>query len=781
MSRPLWGYARFVLHVFTVAHPLVAENVAVLPARLDCTRSALSVESPLVGGEAFACPPYFQAQTCCPQSEVEKVWDKLEDILQFVTRVLDDQGQDLQAAEQEEEAGVLLQSDGSVCAEYQLRLLSSRLKSYRATRQASEKGLEILQGSTMHLLCAACFVSSNPLKIAQVDNFTKAALLSLQDRMGAIFTEQLMADQPPDPSCALHYVQALTEGHMFPAWGRFAPEMSFAENVSLTTAFSTWMDRVLHSIVELPGSMLFQRTLLKLAFFYAGRPDSDAFALLHGPLAPLESSPSISLRPSAENMEADWNRLQEEQEGRWRVCPSGQHRLLVFVRQAAVTDALMTCRGHLEAAASWGVQWVVSSAGHVEALGKGRSRSDQGSGKTHGITWRRFEVRNKDLFAATVCSGTPTWVADFEALECDKAASWLERFVSAPEQTDLQPSSWPRGVRPSRPQAVVPETWPPRAFHEYLQAQAAFSSELKKGGPPPARRKVLIYACTAMSFCGGHGDRLNGMLGRFFYIDSQRPVPLSLVLRPREGGPDWRLFGTHAVLSAGANFNDNLAAFEEDPSWLLDSQSEVLRLVSNQRLTAAALAASPRQAEALGLSSQPKLHAHLFQTLFEPSPALLRRLAARRLPEGRRIGVHFRAGDQMPNQWKDPPRHSLRELDEFLDCANSLEKSLGWDATILLFADTDKVLELPRVQELMASGKLVWPAVGDSIVHLDRSPATLSVRGLLGTWADWWTLAFDVDALVLCHSGFGATALDIGPLRPAAMGKGCVPAEGSMG
>ena len=40
-----------------------------------------------------------------------------------------------------------------------------------------------------------------------------------------------------------------------------------------------------------------------------------------------------------------------------------------------------------------------------------------------------------------------------------------------------------------------------------------------------------------MSYCGGHGDRLNGMLGAFvlallsdraFFIDSQRPVPLSL-------------------------------------------------------------------------------------------------------------------------------------------------------------------------------------------------------------------------------------------------------------
>jgi len=135
----------------------------------------------------------------------------------------------------------------------------------------------------------------------------------------------------------------------------------------------------------------------------------------------------------------------------------------------------------------------------------------------------------------------------------------------------------------------------------------------------------------------------------------------------------------------------------------------------------------------------------------------------------------------MPAHWKDPPRHGLGELDEFLDCAESLEASFGWKAHIVLFADTDKVLEVPRVQSLRESGKLIWPAQTDSLVHLDRSPATLTVRGLLRVWADWWTLAFDVHALILCHSGFGATALEIGPERPAFLGKGCVPAEGSTG
>ncbi|OLP79817.1 hypothetical protein AK812_SmicGene39856 [Symbiodinium microadriaticum] len=323
----------------------------------------------------------------------------------------------------------------------------------------------------------------------------------------------------------------------------------------------------------------------------------------------------------------------------------------------------------------------------------------------------------------------------------------------------------------------------------FTQAHAALVRRLGEGGEP-TNSKVLVYVCTAMSYCGGHGDRLNGMLSAFviallsdraFFIDSQRPVPLSMVLQPTPGGLDWRMFGSHAALPAGFNLNDNLAAFEQNPRSVLESQEKVIRLVSNQRLTAAALHASGQRAESLGLSRQPALHSYLFQMLFAPSPALQARLNARDLPAGRRIGLHFRAGDQMPQNWKDPPRHPLSELDEFLDCAESLEKDYDWDSTFILFADTDKVLTIPRVQELMSAGKLVWPSEPDGLVHLDRSPATLTVRGLLQTWSDWWTLAFDVDALVLCHSGFGATALEIGPRRPAVIGRGCVPADGTTG
>lgn len=618
----------------------------------------------------------------------------------------------------------------------------------------------------MHLLCAACFQSSSALKLEQVDNFTQSALLSLQDRMGAIFTEQLLQDVPPDPSCSPAYIMELTAGSLFPAWGRFSPAL--ASSSSMLQTFAAWMDRVLSLLVEVPGSLLFQHTMLKLLLFYGERPESDAFQLLIGqaPTSDRQHRPVQADPPT--------------------LCPENAARLFLFVRQAVRPEQAAKCYRELQALASSSLRWVVTNQSHVAALSD--EATLRGQSPKVELIWRRFEVRNLDSFVANICPRVPAWVADVEALDCQTLAGAISRLITSPEEQDLLPSSWPQGLRPARPQSS-PSAWPSQLISSYIQAHAALVRRLGEGGEP-TNSKVLVYVCTAMSYCGGHGDRLNGMLSAFviallsdraFFIDSQRPVPLSMVLQPTPGGLDWRMFGSHAALPAGFNLNDNLAAFEQNPRSVLESQEKVIRLVSNQRLTAAALHASGQRAESLGLSRQPALHSYLFQMLFAPSPALQARLNARDLPAGRRIGLHFRAGDQMPQNWKDPPRHPLSELDEFLDCAESLEKDYDWDSTFILFADTDKVLTIPRVQELMSAGKLVWPSEPDGLVHLDRSPATLTVRGLLQTWSDWWTLAFDVDALVLCHSGFGATALEIGPRRPAVIGRGCVPADGTTG
>ncbi|CAL1165710.1 unnamed protein product [Cladocopium goreaui] len=612
------------------AGAVFSEALPVLPVELQCSFSSLSVEKPLAGNEAFTCPPYFQAKTCCRENELQQIWDKVEDMMQFILRVLDDHGEELRRAEEAEAANNF--ADGP-CSAYHQQLFLSRLQGFRNARDATVKGLDILQGATMHMLCAACFQSSSNLKLEQVENFTSSALLSLQDRMGAIFTDQVIQDKSPDPVCSLRYVESLSEGVSFPAKGRFHP--AFRWSGGMLDTFSNWMDRVLALLMEVPGSLMFQRSLLQLVFFYAERPTSDAFQLLLGP-AP----------GGGELLEAS-----EETEMQ-KLCPEAP-RFIIFVRQAFPTEKLMKCHKDLKAVQTNKI-FVLTNGSHAATMAQEADASTT-------ILWRRFEVRNVDSFASALCGETTLrplgWAAEIEELQCDESKR-ISRLLTAPEEEDLSSQSW-KGMRPIRPISVV--AWPPEGVSAYLQAHQEFVRRLERG---QAEQKALVYVCTGMSYCGGHGDRLNGMLGGFvlallskraFFIDSQRPVPLSLVLQPRKEGPDWRMYGSHAVLPAGFNFNDNLAAFEADPRLVLDSQEDVLRLVSNQRLTVAALKSYGQRAAALGLW-QPRLHQHLFQMLFEPSPALASRLRQRDLPRGQRIGLHFRAGDQMPNHWKVWPR-----------------------------------------------------------------------------------------------------------------------------
>ena len=76
-------------------------------------------------------------------------------------------------------------------------------------------------------------------------------------------------------------------------------------------------------------------------------------------------------------------------------------------------------------------------------------------------------------------------------------------------------------------------------FHRSARATLLEQATGAKGGQAP---RLLIYRCSSMGFCGGHGDRLNGLLGVFmmavaskraFFIDAARPVPMHLLLHPR--------------------------------------------------------------------------------------------------------------------------------------------------------------------------------------------------------------------------------------------------------
>ncbi|CAD7942412.1 unnamed protein product [Amoebophrya sp. A120] len=149
--------------------------------------------------------------------------------------------------------------------------------------------------------------------------------------------------------------------------------------------------------------------------------------------------------------------------------------------------------------------------------------------------------------------------------------------------------------------------------------------------------RVLVYRCASIGFCGGHGDRLHGILGLFmlalvtnraFYIDSPRPLPIGLLLEPT-GLVDWRLRGSVGLPGLHANRNDKL---EEAIADVRDSPEKHWVLHSNQRITMPCLQSDlarknlPSKVREILLST-PFLHAHLFEVLFQPTNLLSNRIA----------------------------------------------------------------------------------------------------------------------------------------------------------
>jgi len=152
-------------------------------------------------------------------------------------------------------------------------------------------------------------------------------------------------------------------------------------------------------------------------------------------------------------------------------------------------------------------------------------------------------------------------------------------------------------------------------------------------------KRILVYRCTSIGFCGGHGDRMHGLLGLFllsivtnrkFYIDSPRPLPLPLLLKPRF--VDWRMRGTVGLPGVHANRNDKFWEAIGDLH-MADSDEPVLVFHSNQRISMPVLQSNIAKknipSDILNmLLSTPFLHAHLFEFLFEPTQLLTQRIGA---------------------------------------------------------------------------------------------------------------------------------------------------------
>merc|ERR1740121_1698993 len=160
---------------------------------------------------------------------------------------------------------------------------------------------------------------------------------------------------------------------------------------------------------------------------------------------------------------------------------------------------------------------------------------------------------------------------------------------------------------------------------------------------PAADVRVLVFSCQPFAQCGGHGDRLNGIVTAFllavltrrvFLIDSESPLPLQVLLAPRL--IDWRVRGG-ILATAGLrqhSYHDKRRQFEADLSSLATYAENVLVINANLRLLRMMFEAPALReaAVSIGLPTHaPQFFvAEVFDLLFTPSPVLHHELAVLR-------------------------------------------------------------------------------------------------------------------------------------------------------
>ncbi|CAJ1378654.1 unnamed protein product [Effrenium voratum] len=228
-----------------------------------------------------------------------------------------------------------------------------------------------------------------------------------------------------------------------------------------------------------------------------------------------------------------------------------------------------------------------------------------------------------------------------------------------------------------------PPAWPedtPLAVRlaEYTAMHQAAMGQDVEGLKAPGT-KFLVYSCQPFAQCGGHGDRLNGiitvfmlavLLGRVFLIDSESPLPMQLLLEPR--ALDWRVSGG-LLATAGLrhfSYHDKRQLFEADLEQLASFPEQVMVINMNYRMIRSLFEAPALQAAAakLGLPrSAPRfLSAEIFDLLFAPTQLLRQELFLLRselsLNESF-IAIHLRTGQIA---W-DPSRHGAGELQDGLE------------------------------------------------------------------------------------------------------------------
>lgn len=338
---------------------------------------------------------------------------------------------------------------------------------------------------------------------------------------------------------------------------------------------------------------------------------------------------------------------------------------------------------------------------------------------------------------------------------------------------------------------------------------------------------AIIWACHPSLPCGGHGDRVKGIIAAFafailtnrhFYIDSPDPWDLRIFLQPNE--LDWRISGVQGYAHSRHVLWDHDVFENSYLDHLLDDDDPIWIVYTNKQSLIGPLFRHPKlmwNAEALGLTRMPYLAHRMWSILFKPTEALDRHFGRLRSELGGAhtpyIAMHHRMGDISSGfgviNGELDRRGGLAEVSALLSCAHMVEKRLGLANTTRWYLATDsaEALEVPQVATWRNSGKLITRGPGKR-THLaaagvvpptgfqkltadaqepgghDAGPiksarlpevlqATASLAGVVDAWVDFLALSRSA-ASVVSSSAFGIMAAQIGGLENTFYVNGCI-------
>lgn len=376
--------------------------------------------------------------------------------------------------------------------------------------------------------------------------------------------------------------------------------------------------------------------------------------------------------------------------------------------------------------------------------------------------------------------------------------------------------------------------WP--AWGKYIQSHAeavadARSSGLDLGLVSSGRsRKVLVWACQPATPCGGHGDRLKGIVATFvlalltdrlFFIDSPDPWDLRLFMEP--AFVDWRVSGLIGIAAGRhvlwdhemfqASYLDSLLDADE-PLWVIYTNKKSLLgpMLKHTRL-------QDRAAD-FGLFTLPHLTYHIWNVLFRPTASLEKHWRRLNLALGGEsaayVALHHRAGDLTSGfgvvNGEVDRRNGPEEVVVLLGCAHSLEHRLGLPNTTkwYLASDNIAVLDIPQVAVWFDMGKLIVQQPSEQRTHLanagvvppsgskplTREPASATggdkqspkmhqspvlggvmesaaaLVGVADAWVDFLAI-LRASAVVVSSSAFGVMAAQAGGVEHTFTTQGC--------